>query len=134
MRWISVKAGALAVALAAAGVAIVAARSERPDPAAAEPQAPAAALQSIGPLAFGPDGVLFDVGGAKILIHARGADVTDGPPNEDHFALSVADLEGSCEALRAGGCELLLEPRDYSWGRSAYLRDQAGRLVELRRT
>jgi catechol 2,3-dioxygenase-like lactoylglutathione lyase family enzyme len=83
------------------------------------------------PVAEWPDGVLFDVGGVKILVHARGAGVTDGPPNEDHFALSVADLEDSCDALRAGGCELLLEPRDYSWGRSAYLRDPDGRLVEL---
>jgi catechol 2,3-dioxygenase-like lactoylglutathione lyase family enzyme len=34
-------------------------------------------------------------------------------------------------ALLADGCALLLEPRDYSWGRSAYLRDPDGRLVEL---
>jgi catechol 2,3-dioxygenase-like lactoylglutathione lyase family enzyme len=88
-------------------------------------------LVGSAPVAEWPDGVLFDVGGAKILVHARGAGVTDGPPNEDHFALSVADLEDSCDALRADGCELLLEPREYSWGRSAYLRDPEGRLVEL---
>jgi len=29
------------------------------------------------------------------------------------------------------GCALLFEPRDYPWGRSAYLRDPDGRLVEL---
>ena len=40
------------------------------------------------PVAEWPDGVLFDVGGVKILVHARGAGVTDGPPNEVHFALS----------------------------------------------
>jgi catechol 2,3-dioxygenase-like lactoylglutathione lyase family enzyme len=57
--------------------------------------------------------------------------MSDGPPNEDHFALSFDDLESACEALRAGGCEFLLEPRDYSWDRSAYLRDPDGRLVEL---
>lgn len=83
------------------------------------------------PEAEWPGGALFAVGGAKILIHERGAAMPDGPPNEDHFALSVADLDGSCEALRARGCELLLEPRDYPWGRSAYLRDPDGRLVEL---
>jgi catechol 2,3-dioxygenase-like lactoylglutathione lyase family enzyme len=78
-----------------------------------------------------PGGALFEIGGAKILVHERGAGTTDGPPNEDHFALSVADLEAACEALRADGYDLLLEPRDYSWGRSAYLRDPDGRLVEL---
>jgi catechol 2,3-dioxygenase-like lactoylglutathione lyase family enzyme len=83
------------------------------------------------PVAEWPGGALFAVGGAKILIHERNAAMADGPPNEDHFALSVADLEVACKALRAGGCELLLEPREYSWGRSAYLRDPDGRLVEL---
>ena len=88
-------------------------------------------LVGSAPVAEWPGGALFAVGGAKILVHERGALMTDGPPNEDHFALSVADLEGACEALRAAGCEFLLEPRDYSWGRSAYLRDPDGRLVEL---
>ena len=88
-------------------------------------------LVGSAPVAEWPGGALFAVGVGKILVHERGVAMTDGPPNEDHFALSVADLEGSCEALRAGGCELLLEPRDYSWGRSAYLRDPDGRLVEL---
>jgi catechol 2,3-dioxygenase-like lactoylglutathione lyase family enzyme len=66
-----------------------------------------------------------------ILVHERSAGMLDGPPNEDHFALSVEDLDRACEELRAAGCELLLEPRDYPWGRSAYLRDPDGRLVEL---
>ena len=88
-------------------------------------------LVGAAPAAEWPGGALFAVGTAKILVHERGAGTTDGPPNEDHFALSVADLEGACEALRGDGCELLLEPRDYSWGRSAYLRDPDGRLVEL---
>ncbi len=74
---------------------------------------------------------LFRAGDAKILVHERAAGAEGGPPNEDHFALSVADLDATCDALRAEGCELLLEPRDYPWGRSAYLRDPDGRLVEL---
>jgi catechol 2,3-dioxygenase-like lactoylglutathione lyase family enzyme len=55
----------------------------------------------------------------------------DGPPNEDHFALSVDELDDTCSALAATGHTLLVEPRDYPWGRSAYLRDPDGRLVEL---
>jgi catechol 2,3-dioxygenase-like lactoylglutathione lyase family enzyme len=89
------------------------------------------ALVGSPPVAEWPGGVLFEAGGAKILVHERGAATADGPPNEDHFALSVADLDDACATLRAGGCELLLEPRDYSWGRSAYVRDPDGRLVEL---
>ncbi len=54
-----------------------------------------------------------------------------GPPNEDHFALAVDDLDGACEELRSEGVTFLVEPRDYPWGRSAYLRDPDGRLVEL---
>ena len=47
------------------------------------------------------------------------------------FAVSVADLDAACAALRADGCKFLVEPRDYQWGRSAYLRDPDGRLVEV---
>ena len=58
----------------------------------------------------------------------------NGPPNEDHFAFSVADLDEACDELCAQGTSLLVEPRDYPWGRSAYLRDPDGRLVELAQT
>jgi catechol 2,3-dioxygenase-like lactoylglutathione lyase family enzyme len=59
------------------------------------------------------------------------AALEDGPPNEDHYALVVDDLRASCNALRARGLDLLVEPQGYPWGRSAYLRDPDGRLVEL---
>jgi len=71
------------------------------------------------------------VGGSKILVHERSATLADGPPNEGHFALAVDDLDASCDAPEAGGLVLRLEPRDYPWGRSAYLGDPDGRLVEL---
>jgi len=83
------------------------------------------------PVAVWPGGAVFDVGGSKILVHERSAALEDGPPNEDHFALAVDDLAASCDALRARGLVLLVEPRDYPWGHSAYLRDPDGRLVEL---
>jgi catechol 2,3-dioxygenase-like lactoylglutathione lyase family enzyme len=83
------------------------------------------------PVAEWPGGAIFAAGGAKILVHERSAGMDGGPPNEDHFAVAVEDLDGRCETLREVGHELLLEPRDYPWGRSAYLRDPDGRLVEL---
>ena len=83
------------------------------------------------PVAEWPGGAVFAVGDVRILVHERAAAMDGGPPNEDHFAVSVADLGAACDALRADGCEVLVEPRVYRWGRSAYLRDPDGRLVEL---
>jgi len=72
MRSISLKAGALTLALAAATtVGVLAAVRSGPAPVpAAAPQAPAAALQSIGPLTFGPGGVLFAADRAAAAIYA----------------------------------------------------------------
>ena len=52
-------------------------------------------------------------------------------PPEDHLAFGVRDLDGTCAALQDRGLELEIEPRTYYWGRSAYLRDPGGRLIEL---
>lgn len=81
-----------------------------------------------------PGGAIFTAGGAKLLVHERAATMDDGPPNDDHFALGVSDVDAACEELRAQGFSFLVEPRDYPWGRSAYLRDPDGRLVELAQT
>jgi catechol 2,3-dioxygenase-like lactoylglutathione lyase family enzyme len=83
------------------------------------------------PEAFWPGGALFAAGEVKLLVHERGAAAEDCPPKEDHIALGVADLDRVCAALHADGMSLLVEPRDFPWGRSAYLRDPDGRLVEL---
>ena len=86
------------------------------------------------PVVQWPGGAIFHAGDTKVLVHERGAAMENGPPNEDHFALSVADLDEACDDLRAQGTSLMVEPRDYPWGRSAYLRDPDGRLVELAQT
>jgi catechol 2,3-dioxygenase-like lactoylglutathione lyase family enzyme len=88
-------------------------------------------LLGTAPVAEWPGGALFSAGASKLLVHERSAAIEDGPPNEDHFALSVADLDAVCRDLRARGTVFLVEPRDYPWGRSAYLRDPDARLVEL---
>lgn len=76
-------------------------------------------------------GAIFAIGHLRLLVHRRMGGVDGGPPDEDHFALAVPDLAAACEELRARGLTLLVEPREYPWGRSAYLRDPDGRLVEL---
>jgi catechol 2,3-dioxygenase-like lactoylglutathione lyase family enzyme len=88
-------------------------------------------LTGVAPVAEWPGGALFAVADAKILVHERSDAMAEGPPNEDHHALAVDDLDGTCETLRAAGLTFLVGPSDYPWGRSAYLRDPDGRLVEL---
>ena len=83
------------------------------------------------PEARWPGGAQFTVGDGTLLVHERAGEQAGGPPNEDHFAFRVDDLAGMCSEAIAAGLTLLVEPRDYSWGRSAYLRDPDGRLVEL---
>jgi catechol 2,3-dioxygenase-like lactoylglutathione lyase family enzyme len=88
-------------------------------------------LLGAAPVAEWPGGALFAIGTSKLLVHERAAALSDGPPNEDHFAVAVEDLDGVCTALAQAGMTFLVEPRDFPWGRSAYLRDPDGRLVEL---
>jgi catechol 2,3-dioxygenase-like lactoylglutathione lyase family enzyme len=71
-----------------------------------------------------PEGATFEIGAVTLLIHVRGEPEEGMPPNQDHVALRVEDVDA--EAARLG-----TEARDYDWGRSAYLRDPDGRLVEL---
>ena len=80
-------------------------------------------LVRAAPVSEWPGGAMFDAGGVTILVHERSATMEGGPPNEDHFALSVSDLDAACEAMREQGATVVLEPRDYRWGRSAYVRD-----------
>jgi methylmalonyl-CoA/ethylmalonyl-CoA epimerase len=88
-------------------------------------------LVGADPVAEWPGGALFAAGSVKLLVHERSGAIEDGPPDEDHFALSVADVDAAYDELRNDGVDFLVEPRDYPWGRSAYLRDPDGRFVEL---
>ena len=76
------------------------------------------------PTASWPGGATFDVDGVTLLVHVRGEPEEGMPPNVDHFAIRVGDVDS--EAARLG-----TEAKDYDWGRSAYLTDPDGRLVEL---
>ena len=69
-------------------------------------------------------GATFDLDGVTLLIHVKGEQEEGMPPSADHFAFRVGDVD--TEAARLGA-----EAADYPWGRSAYLHDPDGRLVEL---
>ena len=88
-------------------------------------------LLSAPPIERGPEMALFEIEGIQLLIHQKVPPEMGQPANEDHFALSIEDLDATSQALKKGRLLLELEPRDYEWGRSAYLRDPDGRLVEL---
>lgn len=76
------------------------------------------------PTATWPGGATFDLDGITLLIHVKGETQEGMPANADHFAVRVGDVDA--EAARLG-----TEAKDYDWGRSAYLTDPDGRLVEL---
>ncbi len=74
----------------------------------------------------------FMLGDAKLFLHrAGGVGIPGGPRDEDHVSFAVEDVDAACEELRQAGIEVQVGPRDYYWGRSAYLRDPDGRLLEL---
>lgn len=71
----------------------------------------------------------FDLGGTTLFIHAAGVAGPEGAPNSDHVAFAL-DQDGAAARARSAGVEVV-GPKDFYWGRSAYLRDPDGRAVEL---
>lgn len=74
---------------------------------------------------------IFRAGDTTILIHRTCEPGEGDPPCENHVAFSVDDLESAVEDLQRKGIRVEVPPRTYYWGRSAYLRDPDGRLIEL---
>jgi predicted enzyme related to lactoylglutathione lyase len=72
----------------------------------------------------------FDLGGTTLFIHVAGGGADhEGAPNTDHVAFAL-DQDAAAERARSGGAEVV-GPKEFYWGRSAYLRDPDGRAVEL---
>jgi catechol-2,3-dioxygenase len=71
----------------------------------------------------------FDLGGTTLFIHVAGVAGPEGAPNSDHVAFAL-DQDAAAERARSAGVEVV-GPKDFYWGRSAYLRDPDGRAVEL---
>jgi catechol 2,3-dioxygenase-like lactoylglutathione lyase family enzyme len=70
-------------------------------------------------------------GGITLLIHKKYPPVEGQPPNQDHIAFAAEDVDSDSAELKQRGVSLLLEPKQYDWGKSAYLRDPDGRIVEI---
>jgi catechol-2,3-dioxygenase len=71
----------------------------------------------------------FELDGTTLFIHVAGAEGVEGAPNRDHVAFAL-DQDAAVERARGAGVDVV-GPRDFYWGRSAYLRDPDGRAVEL---
>ena len=65
-----------------------------------------------------------------LRIHVTVEPAPGDPPADDHVAFTVEGLDRRAGALTEAGVAVD-GPRDLPWGRSAYVRDPDGRLVEL---
>ena len=91
-------------------------------------------LLCIEPVAKSEDMAIFMSGETKILIHYKSpaSPISGGQlPPENHVAFAVEDVDATCERLVNQGLTLEVPPKDYYWGRSAYLRNPDGSLVEI---
>ncbi len=80
------------------------------------------------------DSAQFDLNGVILLIHVKGDSekpLLGYPPDRDHFAFGVEDVDKSCAELLLKGIKAEVGPKAFEWGRSAYFKDPGGRLVEL---
>jgi len=83
------------------------------------------------PVAKSDDMAIFMNGDVKIFIHRKYQPSEGKLPPENHTAFAVDDVDATCNVLMGQGLTLEVAPQDYYWGRSAYLRDPDGHMVEI---
>ena len=89
------------------------------------------ALLGVDPVIKYDGMAIFMAGDTKIFIH-RTYESTEGElPPENHIAYQVKDVDETCNSLTEQGLKLVFPPKDYYWGRAAYLRDPDGHLIEI---
>ena len=74
---------------------------------------------------------IFYTGDTKIFIHQTYVPAPGELPPSNHTAFTVEDVDAACAQLVERGLQLEVPPRDYYWGRSAYLRDPDQQQIEL---
>jgi len=88
-------------------------------------------LLNAEPVAQSEGMAIFMSGETKIFIH-RKYEPNDGElPPENHIAFTVNNVDAECKVLAEKGIAIEVDPQDYYWGRSAYLRAPDGQLIEL---
>jgi catechol 2,3-dioxygenase-like lactoylglutathione lyase family enzyme len=88
-------------------------------------------LLGTDPVAQSDGMAIFMMGQTKLFIHRNYTPEEGELPPESHFAFTVGDVDGACETLEGQGLTIELPPKTYYWGRSAYLRDPDGHMIEL---
>ena len=89
------------------------------------------ALLGSDPVATSQNMAIFMVDQTKIFIH-KTYEATGGElPPENHTTYAVRNVDAIYQALTEKGLAIETPPKDYYWGRSAYLRDPEGHLIEL---
>ena len=83
------------------------------------------------PVARSDDMAIFMNGDVKIFIHKRYEPKEGELPTENHTAFAADDIDAACASLIKQGLTIEVPPRDYYWGRSAYLRNPEGQLIEV---
>jgi len=85
----------------------------------------------LSPVAQSPDMAILMAGQTKIFIHKTYSPSEGDLPPENHMAFTVEDVDAACLALQQQGLAIEIQPRDFYWGRSAYLRDPDRHLIEV---
>ena len=88
-------------------------------------------LLGTAPVAESDGMAIFMTGDTKIFIHRSYVPAPGDLPPQNHVAFSVEDVDAECVTLTRQGLTLEVPPKDYYWGRSAYLRDPDGHLIEI---
>jgi catechol-2,3-dioxygenase len=86
-------------------------------------------LLGVAPVSRSEGHASFELGGTTLFIHVAGGETVHGAPNADHVAFAL-DQDDAAERMRSSGVDVA-GPREFYWGRSAYLRDPDGRALEL---
>jgi catechol 2,3-dioxygenase-like lactoylglutathione lyase family enzyme len=89
------------------------------------------ALLGTEPVASSEDMAIFMSGETKIFIHRAYQPAQGELPPENHTAFAVEDVDAACASITGRGLTLEIPPKDYYWGRSAYLRNPDGHLIEI---
>ncbi len=83
------------------------------------------------PVHASEDMAIFMSDHTKIFIHKTYVPGPGDLPCENHKAFTVEDVDSAAAGLEKAGMKIEVAPADYYWGRSAYLRDPDGHLIEL---
>jgi len=83
------------------------------------------------PVAQSEDMAIFMSGGVKIFIHRNYQPAEGELPAKNHIAFAVDEVDAACASLTGQGLTLEVPPKDYYWGRSAYLNDPDGHMLEI---